>query len=92
MDFTNGSFVQPGFDEGPDGGKEVRGVDDEHVAHCLGVVVLANGRGCRNIVLDLVEARDTSIVQVQNSTTSLYKVSNLLGTGRASVPEELFIL
>lgn len=84
-------------------------------------VVLANGRGGRDIVLDylpttrimistnllhanrrvgrkkkqrltLVEARDTSIVQVQNSTTSLYKVSNLLGAGRASVPEELFIL
>lgn len=42
--------------------------------------------------LTLVEARDTSIVQVQNSTTSLYEVSNLLGAGRASVPEELFIL
>lgn len=86
-------------------------------------VVLANGRGGRDIVLDylptmrimistnllhanrrvgrkkkkkqrltLVEARDTSIVQVQNSTTSLYEVSNLLGAGRASVPEELFIL
>lgn len=37
MDFANGSFVQPGFDEGPDGGEEVRGVDDEHVTHCLGL-------------------------------------------------------
>lgn len=37
MDFANGSFVQPGLDERPDGGKEVRGVDDEHVAHCLGL-------------------------------------------------------
>lgn len=47
-----GSLVEPGLDERPDSGEEVRGVDDEHEAHGLGVVVLSNaGRG-RDVVLD----------------------------------------
>lgn len=52
VDLLLGSLVEPGLDERPDGGEEVRSVDDEHVAHGLGVVVLANGGRGRHIVLD----------------------------------------
>lgn len=47
-----GSLVEPGLDEAPDSREEVGRVDDKHKAHRLGVVVLANVRRGRDIVLD----------------------------------------
>ena len=45
VDFGNRDLIQPGFDDGPNGGKRPRGVDDEEFAHRFWVSILPDLRG-----------------------------------------------
>jgi hypothetical protein len=62
LNLLDGNFIKPGFDKRPDGAEQIRGVDDVEFPHAFWIVVLADGAGFREVVLDLVEGSERDVV------------------------------
>lgn len=64
-------LVQEGLDHAPDRGEHHGGVDDVHLAHHLGVVVLGNGRGTLDEAKGVGELANGDTLEVENGAALL---------------------
>lgn len=92
LDLFDSDGVEPALDDGPDGGEDVRRVDNVELAHGLGIVVLTDVGGLLNVGRDLPELRDTDVLEIHDGARSLDELALVSRADGETLSLELFVL